>query len=210
MCYDINGIVGIRGDIVTFKRLLIILSFAVTVLIVILLGTSYAWYTFDNAVTSFNNVGTFSDNIEVAVVFTNDSNIGTTVGIPITTSEIEEKSEKTSFTITPSTALAGRSVAIQILLADLKIDSALTSVSSLKYSLLQTVDGVTTTVKSGTFSGVTASSLILLPSTSISDSDLGKTYSYEFRLWLEEDNSNQNALMGKKLDGYIKVNTAIK
>ena len=56
MCYDINGIVGIRGDIVTFKRLLIILSFAVTVLIVILLGTSYAWYTFDNAVTSFNNV----------------------------------------------------------------------------------------------------------------------------------------------------------
>lgn len=194
----------------TFKRLLIILSFAVTVLIVILLGTSYAWYTFDNAVTSFNNVGTFSDNIEVAVVFTNDSNIGTTVGIPITTSEIEEKSEKTSFTITPSTALAGRSVAIQILLADLKIDSALISVSSLKYSLLQTVDGVTTTVKSGTFSGVTASSLILLPSTSISDSDLGKTYSYEFRLWLEEDNSNQNALMGKKLDGYIKVNTAIK
>lgn len=194
----------------TFKRLLIILSFAVTVLIVVLLGTSYAWYTFDNAVTSFNNVGTFSDNIEVAVVFTNDSNIGTTVGIPITTSEIEEKSEKTSFTITPSTALAGRSVAIQILLADLKIDSALTSVSSLKYSLLQTVDGVTTTVKSGTFSGVTASSLILLPSTSISDSDLGKTYSYEFRLWLEEDNSNQNALMGKKLDGYIKVNTAIK
>lgn len=194
----------------TFKRLLIILSFAVTVLIVILLGTSYAWYTFDNAVTSFNNVGTFSDNIEVAVVFTNDSNIGTTVGIPITTSEIEEKSEKTSFTITPSTALAGRSVAIQILLADLKIDSALTSVSSLKYSLLQTVDGVTTTVKSGTFSGVTAGSLILLPSTSISDSDLGKTYSYEFRLWLEEDNSNQNALMGKKLDGYIKVNTAIK
>lgn len=210
MCYDIRWIVGIRGDNVTFKRLLIILSFAVTVLIVILLGTSYAWYTFDNAVTSFNNVGTFSDNIEVAVVFTNDSNIGTTVGIPITTSEIEEKSEKTSFTITPSTALAGRSVAIQILLADLKIDSALISVSSLKYSLLQTVDGVTTTVKSGTFSGVTASSLILLPSTSISDSDLGKTYSYEFRLWLEEDNSNQNALMGKKLDGYIKVNTAIK
>ena len=194
----------------TFKRLLIILSFAVTVLIVILLGTSYAWYTFDNAVTSFNNVGTFSDNIEVAVVFTNDSNIGTTVGIPITTSEIEEKSEKTSFTITPSTALAGRSVAIQILLADLKIDSALTSVSSLKYSLLQTVDGVTTTVKSGTFSGVTASSLILLPSTSISDSDLGKTYSYEFRLWLEEDNSNQNAVKGKKLEGYIKVNTAIR
>lgn len=209
MCYDINGIVGIRGDIVTFKRLLIILSFAVTVLIVILLGTSYAWYTFDNAVTSFNNVQTFSDNIDTAVVFTNSSNIGTTVGIPILASDVEERSEKTTFTVTPSTTLSGREVAFQISLIDLKIDSALTSVSSLKYSLLQTVDGTTTTIKSGNFSGVTADSLILA-TTTVPSANLGKTYSYEFRLWLEEDNSNQNALMGKKLEGYIKVNTAIR
>ena len=209
MCYDINGIVGIRGDIVTFKRLLIILSFAVTVLIVILLGTSYAWYTFDNAVTSFNNVQTFSDNIDTAVVFTNSSNIGTTVGIPILASDVEERSEKTIFTVTPSTTLSGREVAFQITLIDLKIDSALTGVSSLKYSLLQTVDGTTTTIKSGNFSGVTADSLIL-STTTVPSANLGKTYSYEFRLWLEEDNSNQNALMGKKLEGYIKVNTAIR
>lgn len=209
MCYDINGIVGIRGDIVTFKRLLIILSFAVTVLIVILLGTSYAWYTFDNAVTSFNNVQTFSDNIDTAVVFTNSSNIGTTVGIPILASDVEERSEKTIFTVTPSTTLSGREVAFQISLIDLKIDSALTGVSSLKYSLLQTVDGTTTTIKSGNFSGVTADSLILA-TTTVPSANLGKTYSYEFRLWLEEDNSNQNALMGKKLEGYVKVNTAIR
>lgn len=209
MCYDINGIVGIRGDIVTFKRLLIILSFAVTVLIVILLGTSYAWYTFDNAVTSFNNVQTFSDNIDTAVVFTNSSNIGTTVGIPILASDVEERSEKTIFTVTPSTTLSGREVAFQISLIDLKIDSALTGVSSLKYSLLQTVDGTTTTIKSGNFSRVTADSLILV-TTTVPSANLGKTYSYEFRLWLEEDNSNQNALMGKKLEGYIKVNTAIR
>lgn len=209
MCYDINGIVGIRGDIVTFKRLLIILSFAVTVLIVILLGTSYAWYTFDNAVTSFNNVQTFSDNIDTAVVFTNSSNIATTVGIPILSSDVEECSEKTTFTVTPSTTLSGREVAFQISLINLNIDSALTSVSSLKYSLLQTVDGTTTTINSGNFSGVTANSLILA-TTTVPESNLGKTYSYEFRLWLEEDNSNQNALMGKRLEGYIKVNTAIR
>ena len=209
MCYDINGIVGIRGDIVTFKRLLIILSFAVTVLIVILLGTSYAWYTFDNAVTSFNNVQTFSDNIDTAVVFTNNANISTTVGIPILSSDVEERSEKTMFTVTPSTTLSGREVAFQISLIDLNIDSALTNVSSLKYSLLQTVDGATTTIKSGNFSGVTADSLILA-TTTVPSANLGKTYSYEFRLWLEEDNSNQNALMGKKLNGYIKVNTAIR
>lgn len=194
----------------TFKKLLIILGFAVTVLIVLLLGTSYAWYAFDTAVTSFSNVSTFGENLDVAVVFTNSSNIATTVGVPLLSSEVEEKSSKTLFTVTPSTTLQGKDVAIQISIINLKIDSALTGVSSLKYSLLQTLDGTTTTVASGNFSNVTSDSLVLMNSTSISSSNLGKTYSYEFRLWLEEDNSNQNALMGKHLSGNIKVNTAIR
>lgn len=194
----------------TFKKLLLILGFAVIAIIAMLLGTSYAWYAFDSAVTSFSNVQTFSDNIDVAVLFTNSSNIATTVGVPILSSDVTSLSEKTLFTVTPSTTLEGRDVAIQISIVNLKIDSALTSVSSLKYSLLQTVDGTTTTVASGNFSNVTDSKLVLMDSTSIASSNLGKTYSYEFRLWLEEDNTDQNALMGKQLSGNIKVSTAIR
>ncbi len=193
----------------TFKKLLIIMSVAIIFIIMMLFSTSYAWYQFDNAYTSFSNVQTYSDDIDLAVVFTNSDNINAIVGVPITSDQVEEYSEKTIFTLTPSSAaLSGRNVAYQISLENLKIDSALTSVDSLKYALLETVNGTTSTVASGSFSGVTSSSLILKNMTTITTFDV--TYSYEFRLWLEENNENQNALMGKSLSGKIKVSTAIK
>ena len=193
----------------TFKKLLIILMFAVSTVMIMLLGTSYAWYSFSNAVTSFNNVQTMSDNIDLAVVFTNDNNIGTTVGVPIASSDVATLSEKTNFTITPSsTLLSGRTVAMQISIINLSLDSALKNTTDLKYSLLQTVDGTTTTIASGNFSGVNEDTLILLPMTVITNLDT--TYSYEFRLWLEETNASQNNLMGKKITGNIKISTAFK
>ena len=36
---------------------------------------------------------------------------------------------------------------------------------------------------------------------------VGSTYSYEFRLWLEESGGNQNALMGRSISGRIMVYT---
>jgi len=196
---------------VTFKKLLIILTFTVTAIIMLLLGTSYAWYQFDNAVTSFGNVQTFTDSIDdVAVVFTNTDNINTAVGVPILASEVATKSEKNIFTITPSsTALSGKDVAFQIELINLKIDSALTSTTDLKYSLLEKVGtGTQTTIASGNFNGFTGNTLTLKPMTAVTT--LGVTYSYEFRLWLEESGGDQNSLMGKKLSGKIKVTTAVR
>ena len=185
------------------------MSFAITLVIMMLLGTSYAWYQFDNAYTAFTNVQTFSDNIDLAVVFSNDNNINTTVGVPLTADQVESYSEKTTFTMTPSsTVLAGRTVAYQIYIDNLKIDSSLTEVSSLKYSLLETINGVTTEVASGNFMGVTSNNIVLKEMTTITTFDV--TYSYEFRLWLEETGGDQNALMGKKLSGKIKISTAVK
>ena len=86
----------------TFKKLLIILTITVTVLMIALLGTSYAWYQFDNAVTNFDNVQTFSKDIDLATVFANTDNISTTVGVPLTTAQVDEYSSKTLFSITPS------------------------------------------------------------------------------------------------------------
>lgn len=192
---------------VTFKKLLIILSIAVTLLIGILLGTSYAWYSFTNAVTPFSTE-TINENLSAAIIFTNDNNISTVVGVPINDDEAADKASKCLFTVTPKTdVLNGRRVAVQISLDDLSIDSALTSITDLKYSLLQTVDGTTTTIASGNFNGITSKSMILKPSYALTS---GKTYSYEFRLWLHETNANQNSLMGKKINGVIKVSSAMK
>jgi len=205
---------------VTFKKLLIIMTVTVTLVIVMLLGTSYAWYQFDNAVTSFNDVQTFEDNIDLAVVFANDDNINTVVGIPISTSEVEENSSKSYFTMTPSSAvLAQRNVAFQVSLVNIEIDSELTNTDSLKYSLLETVNGVTSTVSSGDFEDFNGDTLVLKPMTVIKTLDT--TYSYEFRLWLQDNGctleqistgecENQNELMDKKITGKIKVSTGIK
>ena len=206
----------------TFKKLLIILTFTVTAIIIMLLGTSYAWYQFDNAVTAFNNVQTFNDSIdELAVVFANDDNINTTVGIPILAAEVDELSSKTTFSITPSSEkLAGKEVAFQIELINIIIDSELTSTKDLKYSLLEKIgDGSTTTISSGNFKDFKKNNIILKSMTAISTFDVN--YYYEFRLWLEDNGctieqinrnecSSQNNMMGKKITGRIKVSTAVR
>lgn len=196
---------------VTFKKLLIILTFTVTAVIIMLLGTSYAWYQFDNAVTSFSDVQTFTDGVDdLAVVFTNTDNIGTTVGIPILAAEVADKSEKITFSITPSsTLLSGKDVAYQISLVNLNIDSALTNNTFLKWSLLETIgNGSPVTIASGNFKGVTGDTMVLKNMSEIETFDT--TYSYEFRLWLEESGGDQNSLMGKSLSGKIKVLTAVR
>lgn len=194
----------------TFKKLLIILTFVVIAIICVLLSTSYAWYTFTDATTTFN-VETTSESVDLAVVFTNDANISTTAGIPITSDQIDEYASKNSFTMTPSSSVIGsRQVAYQIEIVDLNIASELKNSSYFKYSLLETVDGTTQTVSSGNFSQATGSTFILKPMATLNSADLDKTHSFEFRVWLEESNSPQNNLMGKKINGRIKVSTAIK
>lgn len=194
----------------TFRKLLIILTFVVTAVIIMLLGTSYAWYQFDNAVTTFSGVQTFTQGLDdVAIVFTNTDNINTTVGVPILASEAASKASKTTFSITPSSSkLSGKEVAFQIDLINLSIDSALTGTTDLKYSLLEKVGtGSQTVIKSGNFKGVTGTTISLKAMTAAT---VGTTYSYEFRLWLEETGSNQNSLMGKKISGKFKVSTVVR
>lgn len=191
----------------TFRKLLIILTFVVTALIIMLLGTSYAWYQFDNAFTSFNNVQTFTEGLGTTVVFANNNSIATYIATPILESEVPTKAEKTLFSITPQPSLAGKDVAIQIDLTELEIDSVLTNTTDLKYSLVETVGSVSKVIVTGNFNGVTNPTLNLKPMTKIS---VGSTYSYEFRLWLQETGANQNSLMGAYIGGIIKVSTLVR
>lgn len=192
----------------TFRKLLIILTFTVTVMVIMLLGTSYAWYQFDNAVTGFNNVQTFENDLDdLAIVFTNNNNISTTVGVPILAADVEKFSNKTTFTLTPKAdKLEGKEVAFQISLVELNIDSALTNSNDLKWSLVEKIgNGGATTVASGNFRNVTEDTLVIKEMTEIDTFDV--TYSYEFRLWLEESGANQNHLMNKNISGKIRVSS---
>lgn len=211
-----------RGDKVTFKKLIIILTITVSLLITALLGSSYAWYQFDNAVTSFNNVSTYNENIGLAVVFANTSNINTTIGTPIFSEQIDNYSDKTRFSVTTdSSEINGRQIAYQISLVDIQIDELLTENDYLKYSLIE--KGNPQPIKSGNFKNFTGDSLVLKEMTTV-NGEQDTTYNYEFRLWLEETSctleefengeynkcSDQSTLMNKNISGRIKVSSALK
>ena len=192
----------------TFRKLIIILSVTVVAILLVLLGTSYAWYTFTNASTPFNNVQTSNYDTDLAVVFSNTDNINTVVGIPIRESDAEELADKTLFSITPKAEnLSGKEVAYEISVVNLNVASELKATDSLKYSLIEIVGEEKRTVATGNFKNA-SDSISIMPMTQMSD--FNKTYSYEFRIWLEETDANQNSLMGKALSGKIKVSTIIR
>lgn len=183
----------------------------VTVMFTMLLGTSYAWYQFDNAVTTFNNVQTFEANLDdLAIVFTNSNNIKTSTGIPLSDSQVEAYSDKTTFTITPSSSkLSGKEVAVQIDLVEINIDRELTLTRDLKWQLFETIgSGTKNKIAEGDFFNLTGDSIVLKSMTKVTTLDI--TYAYEFRIWLQESGGNQNNLMGKSLTGRIRVSSAIR
>lgn len=207
-----------RGDKVTFKKLIIILMITVSLLITMLLGTSYAWYEVRDAYTTFSNVSTYNEDVGLAVVFANTDNISSTVGAPIFESEIDNYSNKTIFSMTPNSELInGRQIAYQISLVNVEIDEELTTTEDLKYSLME--NGVQ--IKTGSFKNFVGDTLVLKDMTVLETLDI--TYNYEFRLWLQDNGctidqindptnecESQNDLMGKKISGKIKVSTALK
>lgn len=206
----------------TFKKLIIILTITVSLLITALLGTSYAWYQFDNAVTNFSGT-TYTDNVDLEVIFINNSTINSTIEAPIFKEQVDEYSQKTLFTISASSQTIDDKarIAYQITLSDIKIDEKL-AVKDLKYSLIETKNNNSTTITSGNFENFKGDTIILKEMKTIEELDV--TYSYEFRIWLEEPYctledvnnglydkcSNQNELMGKKLTGKINVSSAFK
>lgn len=208
----------------SFRKLLIIMTFVVTSLTIMLLSTSYAWYQFDTAVTPFTDVQTFDEGLdELSVIFTNSENINTTVAVPVAASDVAEYAHKSTFTVTPSaTLLAGKEVAFQIALIDILIDDELVN-PYFKYSLLETYNGTTTTIATGDFMNLGESengnAILLKNMTKVNT--LGITYSYEFRVWLEDNGctlsqinegvcQNQNDLMGKNFSARIRVSTAAR
>jgi len=192
--------------------------FTVTALTITLLGTSYAWYEMSNAYTEFSGISTFSENINSAVIFTSDSSfsLNTLSGIPTTldqvmTAQNDENmaANKLTFTMTPNSDVIGnRQVGYQISLVNLKIDKEFTETEDLKYRLIETIDSNTSVIE-GNFKGVTGNFKILKEMTEIKEENLDKVHSYEFIIWLQDSNNDQNELMGKNISGTIKVSTAL-
>ena len=186
----------------SYKKMLILLLSVMLVIILCLLGASYAYYSLSNASTSFNTT-TAEDN-GIAVVYEQSENINISTGIPITDDEISEKAASSKFSaLAPSDTLLGYQVAIQIDLVDISIADAL-KISDFKVQLLE--NGTVIATKTGANIGSNTS----INLKSMSTITVGTTYNYELRIWVHETGVSQNTLMNKSFSGRIEVSSAMK
>lgn len=183
-----------------FKKLIVVLTLTVIILVMISLGASFAWYSFANSGTNFQ---TTTSNDDITVTYTQDDYINTTTGVPITEEEVATKASKNQFSVLAGNNLNGYQVAIQIMLTNIQIDDAL-KIDDFKYQLLENsqviASGTGTTIGDNT-------DLIIKEQSNIT---VGTTYNYELRVWLAETGVSQNELMGKSFSAQVKIASTMK
>ena len=186
-----------------FKKLLIVLSIAITVTITIMFGASYGWYAYANAESTL--IGSAIKEAPT-VIFAQNEYIYSTQITPIYDEDRYTYANKNSFSITLGKNLENYETGLEISLKELGMSEEL-KISNYKYELLQ--DGEI--VGSGDFSNIGSSSnLTLMPMTLMTPTTYPYTYNYELYIWLSEDETNQNHLMNKGFNARVNINSAIK
>ena len=197
-----------------FRKLIFVLVIASVLVVSLMWGSSYAYYTSSGG-TNFN-VTTSNLDTNLTVVFNQSEYMNIKTGVPIAASDVDNYASKSVFTLLPnSNLLNGYDVLINVSLVDIKIDDAL-KVSDFKYKLTCNNGSSNTIVGSGNGSSFTSevltSNVLPLGSLSTTDNtfDVSKSYTCTFRVWIEDSGSSQNELMNKTFSGLVKVGTAIK
>ena len=196
--------------------MILVLGITSILLVSGLFGTSYAYYVSTDGTTLDVTTANIDLDNDVTVIFNQTEYINFKVGVPILAADVDTKANTNTFTITSdSTKLSGYDVAVNISLVNLEIADSL-KISDFKYDFACKNGNTTVTSTSGTGASftnsvLTADSLTLGSlSTSGNTFTAGATYNCTFRVWLQESNSDQNALMNKKFTGLIKVVSAFR
>ena len=182
----------------SFKKMMLIISVTMIVIILCLLGVSYAYYSLSNASTQFQT----TTGEDVSVIYEQSQYINVSTGVPLSSSEASEKASSSKFSALAGNEFSGYQVAIQISLVDIIIDSAL-KISDFKIQFLE--NG--TVISNLTGADITSSTLTVKPMSRI---NVGTTYNYELKIWLNDTGVSQNELMGKKFSGRFEVSSSVK
>lgn len=183
--------------------MIILLTITISIMIAILLGTSYAWYAYSNAES---NIKIVTLKEAPTVLFAQTEYITSTQNMPIYDEDKYKYANKNSFTITLGKNLINYETGLEIKLSDIKIEEEL-KIENYKYELLENKK----VISSGNFASLGDSlTLELLPMTIMTPINYPYTYVYELYIWLSEDETNQNDLMNKTFGAKIDVNSAVK
>ena len=186
-----------------FKKMIILLSVTVSIMIGVLLGVSYGWYAYKNAES---NVSGRTIKETPSIVFSQTEYIKASQNMPIFDDDRYRYANKNSFTVTLGENLKNYETGLEITLNNINIDNEL-KIENYKYELLENKK----IINSGNFSTLgDSTSIKLLPMKIMEPDNYPYTYAYELYIWLSEDETNQNYLMDKKFGAKIDVNSAIK
>lgn len=186
-----------------FKKLVLMLSITLGIIFSLMLGSSYAWYAYSNAEsTLFGN----ASEEKPTVIFAQDDSVVFRTNTPIKDEDRYSYANITSFNITFGENLINYDNSISIMLEDIMIDGELIN-NNFKYELLE--NGIS--VANGSFSEYSNGGVFtIMPPKIINEEIYPKTYIYDLFIWLSDDGTSQNELMGKKFSAKVKVNNAIK
>lgn len=179
-----------------FKKFLMIIAALSVVILVSLLGVSYAWYVASDVTSKIGIKTSGVDKIKTD--FAVSEYIKNNVGVPILDSEASSKADKNIFSVVAREDMA-LNAKYTIYLDEISIDDKLKT-DVFKWQLLKS--GVS--VGSGNFKNLGTNTKLNLYTTNLT-LNASSPDSYELRVWLSDDGSNQNDLMGRKFSARIKV-----
>ena len=184
------------------KKTIIIMILAVSFVAAIVIGATYAWYSYENASIAIN--GTTIKEAP-AVIFSQTEFIKDSEIVPIQDKDRYNYATKNSFLVTMGTNLSKYEVNIQISLKNINISEELKT-SNYKYELLCD-DNI---IASSDFSNLSTDKIDLIPMTLLKPETYPHTYKYELLIWLSDNGENQNDLMNKSFSAQISVISAVK
>ena len=179
-----------------YKKLLFTILVVVMVMFTLMLATSYAWYSFKEGSTTFDT--TTSDK-SVDIKFLKGEYINNTLAVPLSSSEIDQYSDKHQFVVKMKSNKKNNEVLLKISLIDIIMDDELKN-SAFKIELYH--QGVKV-------SEVTGEELLLnekkeqFLKTVALDEQVDNIF--EVRVYLFDDGSDQSLLMNKGFQAKIQT-----
>lgn len=185
-----------------FRKLLGIILIIVISVFGLMLTTSYAWYSYENASTKFDVV-TANDNVEV--IFQKGEFINTESAIPIKSFEVDRYADKYDFNIKVGKNVVGNDMIARISLVNIEMDYDLRKVDPLLGDSPFRVDLFYQGRQVGTsISGANISSSSLEFGDVILSGDVDNQF--EFRVYLLDNGDDQSYLMNKIFQAKIDIN----
>ena len=184
-----------------YKKLLFTILVIILVMLTLMLATSYAWYSFNTGSTTFNAV---TNNSDVSIDFVKGDYINNNAAIPISSSEIDEYSDKYQFIVKTTNNPKDNDILLNVSLVDISIDNPL-RVSDFKVelyyqgSLISTVTGNQLMI-----SGATTKLLSTVTLNNNIDNN------FEVRVYLLDNGSDQSSLMNLNFSAKIQTEVVSK